>query len=202
MKRDKIFISQISLISVLIILISGCDFLTTREAEKPNKNPADWEQPTTPQILIYNFKTAISTKSSANYLMCFIDSNLTQKSYKYNPTFESYLKYPSIFNSWNLFSEKIYFDNFKSKFTENLPVSFSLLNESFSTTQNDSVTYSAKYKILIEHNLINFPKEFSGSLEFTLYRNIGGLWAIGIWSDYFTDENAASWSQLKGSLSY
>lgn len=187
---------------LFLFILSGCNLLTPREAEKPIKSTSNWEQPTTPQILINNFKEAIINKSTGNYLLCFIDSNLIKKSYKYNPTYESYIKYPTIFNDWNLLSEKIYFDNLRTKFLESEKLTFSLTNEKYSTILSDSIVYSAGYNLVINHNLSGFPTEYRGNIELVLFRNIGGLWAIGIWSDYLTDEKYATWSQLKGSLSY
>lgn len=192
---------RIIIVITLIFLLNGCDIFSTRVPENPVQTRDTWIPATTVDIFIQNFKNALNERSTENYLKCFVDSVITGKSYEFIPTIESFASYSNIFSNWRVQSEKIYFENLKSKLRGDGSVTLSIFNEDRGTIQGDSVSYSGDYLLIIDHTIETLPKEFSGHLQFTLYRNIKGEWSIVRWKD-FKRADALTWSDLKGRFSY
>ncbi|MEJ5305467.1 MAG: hypothetical protein WHV63_05945 [Ignavibacteria bacterium] len=186
---------------LLIFVINGCDIFRTREPENPVQTRNTWIPATTIEILLDNLKSALSERSTENYLRCFVDSSLTGKSFEFLPTAESYANYSVIFSNWKLQNERVYFENMKSKLRDAGGITLSLFNEERGTIQSDSVSFLADYLLIVDHSIENLPKEFKGHLQFTLYRDVKGEWSILRWKDNKKDENL-TWSDLKGRFSY
>jgi hypothetical protein len=186
---------------VLTIIVSGCDLFETRAPEDPKTPRTNWIPATSPRILISNFKNAFSDKSTENYLNCFVDSGLTGKTFSFIPTSEGLILFPTLFSHWTLSNERAYFENIKSKLKENSSFSLSCFNENEGTIQADSMIYSANYLLFVEHGVAGIAKEYHGHLQFTLFRNTRGEWAISFWRDSKRNEYP-TWSELKGRFSY
>jgi len=186
---------------ILIFAIAGCDIFKTREPENPVQSRNTWIPATTIEVLIDNLKNALSDKSTENYLRCFVDSSITGKTFEFIPSSESFANYSVIFMNWRLQSERIYFENVKSKLRDGGGITLSLFNEERGTIQGDSVNYSADYLLIVDHTVENLPKEFQGHLQFTLYRDVRGEWSILRWKDIKKTESL-TWSDLKGRFSY
>ncbi len=191
--------------SLLIIFIGmllvGCDIFKTRTPEEPIQSKNIWIPATTVDILLENLKNSLSDKSTENYLRCLIDPGLTGRNFNFIPATESYTSYPEIFNNWSLQNERAYFENLKSKIQHADGVILSIFNEDRGSIQGDSILFSGDYLLIVNHSIDNFPKEFQGHLQFTLFRNLKGEWAIMSWKDS-KKSNYSTWSDLKGRFSY
>lgn len=189
---------------VLILLIFsfiGCDIFKTRTPENPVQVRTKWTPTTTVDILIDNLKSSLNEKSTENYLRCLIDSITTNRNFVFIPASESYAIYPNLFMNWGVLNERIYFENVKSRLKENSGMTLSLYNEERGTVQGDSLIYAADYQLLVDHSLEDMPKKFEGHLQFTLFRDFKGEWAIITWKDMKKNESK-TWSDLKGRFSY
>lgn len=186
---------------MLMMIQAGCDLFETRSPESPNTPRTNWIPATSPGILITNFKNSFSDKSTENYLNCFVDSVLTGRAFSFIPTSEGITLFPTLFTNWTLFSERSYFENIKSKLRDNSSFSLSCFNEEEGTIHGDSMTYSADYLLFVEHGIAEIAKEYHGHLQFTLFRNMRGEWAVSFWRDSKRDEYQ-TWSELKGRFSY
>ncbi len=185
----------------LIFIIIGCDIFKTRIPENPVQSRDTWIPATTVDILIENLKSSLSERSTENYLKCLVDSTITGKNFSFIPATESYAVYSTLFSNWNIQSEKIYFENLKSKLKEGNTLTLSVFNEERGSIQGDSLNYSADYLLIAEHSIESLPKEFRGHLQFTILRNVKGEWSILSWKDNKKDQYL-TWSDLKGRFSY
>ena len=157
------FIFEHKMIFIAVILsniFTSCDLFTTREPENPVQSRTIWVPPTTADILISNLKNSLNEKSTENYLKCFVDSVISGKSFVFIPSTESFSIYPNLFINWRIKNEKNYFENLKSKLHESTGITLSLFNETKGTIISDSMTYSADYILIANHNLEGFPEEF------------------------------------------
>ena len=186
---------------ILIFVVSSCDVFRTREPENPIQTRNTWIPATTVEILVDNLKSALSERSTENYLKCFVDSSLTGKSFEFIPSVESFANYSTIYSNWRLQNERIYFENLKSKLRDGGGITLSLFNEERGTIQGDSVNYYADYLLIVNHSIENLNREFQGHLQFTLFRSVKGEWSISRWKDIKRNENL-TWSDLKGRFSY
>lgn len=186
---------------ILSVLFLGCGLFTTREPENPVQSRDTWIPATTVDLLLENLKSALSEKSTDNYLRCLVDSTLTGKKFTFIPATESFAVYSNVFMNWNLLSEKIYLENLKSKLRDGSIITLSFFNDSRGTIQSDSLTYTSDYLLIVDHTVEGFPREFEGHLQFTLLRNLKGEWSILTWKDSRRTQNL-TWSDLKGRFSY
>lgn len=188
-------------IVIFVVCFASCDLFTTRDPENPVQSRTSWVPATTSDILISNLKSALLEKSTENYLKCFVDSAISGKSFVFVPSIESFSIYQNIFLNWSLRNEKNYFDNIKSKLLDNAGITLSFFNEVKGTIISDSMSFSADYILIANHNVDGFPKEFHGIAQFTLYRNLRGEWSILSWKDAKKNEHL-TWSDLKGRFAY
>ncbi len=185
---------KIILILLLIISISGCDILSTRDPEKPELARTNLLPATTPQILFNNLIESLSQKITENYLACFADSSLSFSTYKFYPAPGAITKY-SVLSEWVKDSERRYFNNLKTAILESQPITLTLLNEN-SNMQGDSAVYQFDYFITLQ--LKNNDQEiYKGNAQFKIQIDRNNTWVITEWTD-ISIQGYASWSELKG----
>ncbi len=189
-------------IIILSLLLAGCDIFRTGNPESPDTGKSTYVPPTSPSILIDNFKSAIQEKNLENYISCLADSSLGRgnRAFEFVPSAEAKARYFSIFYSWNLLAEQKSFTAILANMDEGSSPLLVLANSKFEAVSPDSTIYTAEYSLTLEHAIANFPKHFIGNLQFTLHPNQSGLWSITRWvdlSDQKSDTTSASWSILK-----
>lgn len=185
---------------ILILFLYSCEIFVTREPETPDTGASSFVPPTSPEIVVFNLQNSILEKNAENYIACFTDSvPYLKKSFVFIPASEANTKYPNLFYSWNLNSERQYFISLISTIPNEISPQVNFLNGSFDLLSTDSALYVSNYNINANHSSQNVPKIFSGKLVFTLFPNDNGIWAIGSWND-FSNENDSidfTWSNLK-----
>ena len=180
----------------IILLISSCDLLTTRKAEKPDKGRSSFIAATTIEQLFENLKNSFREKIERNYESCFVDSSFLSKRYKFYPVTKATVKF-NILNAWNLEAEKQYFTNLIAYTPKDKSIILNLYNEN-STRQGDSAIYNYDYTILLPHNKNEVENyEYRGSAQFKINLDANNHWVITEWIDIGTN-NYPSWSELKG----
>jgi hypothetical protein len=163
-----------------------------RDAEEPTEDISNFQPPTTPDIVIENLTNSILERNSLNYSQCFGGNNL---GYTFVPAAEVQANYPSVFNWWDISSEKSYFDNLIIQTDRYLPSSVTLTNIIRQPT-TDSVLYQASYNLNFQHSVTDIPKTAIGNLQFSIKRDKNNNWYIIRWTD-FKIQNQFSWSDLK-----
>ncbi len=173
----------------------GCDILQTRNAESPNQPRSNYQQAVTPQILISNLVNSLNEKDVQNYISTFVDSSFTDKKFYFSPSSGALSQYPFLINDWSIKDEEQYFNNLKTKVSDNTPITLSLTNEQYSPF-GDSLIYTATYSLNVPNDQSE-PKDYQGDLRFTMIRDNRAVWVIYFWQD--TKSTALpSWSELKG----
>ena len=183
-------------IALTVLVVSGCDILTTRKAEKPDSGRSSFIAATTIEQLFKNFTESFREKIVRNYESCFVDSSFLSKRYKFYPDAKAATKY-SILNEWTLESEKQYFSNLITNTSKDKSVIVNLFNEN-SSRQGDSALYNYDYTILLPHsNTETLTHEYRGSAQFKVNLDANNHWVITEWIDLSTND-FPSWSELKG----
>lgn len=192
--NKKILIFEI--IILIILLVSGCDILTTRKAEKPDSGRSTFIAATTIEQLFKNFTESFREKIVRNYESCFVDSSFLSKKYKFYPEAKAATKY-TVLNEWNLEGEKQYFSNMITNVAKDKSIIVNLFNEN-SSRQGDSALYNYDYTILLPNtNTETLEYEYRGSAQFKVNLDANNHWVITEWIDLSTND-FPSWSELKG----
>ena len=180
----------------LIIGISSCDLLTTRNPEQPDALASNNIPATSPDILFNNLKSSLEEKIVENYMQCFVDQSFLQKEFRF---ISSTTQYP-ILNSWNLDLEKQNFVNLKTRSKTGNSIVL-VLSNAVSTQFGDSAIYQIDYNLSLSANDQNLNGVYKGRGEFKIFldKKNPPQWVIVEWRD-FAIENALSWSDLKGRL--
>ncbi len=182
------------------LLIASCDLFNTRTAETPNQPRTNFQQAITPDLLIENLVNSLHDKSVENYLSCLSDSSFTNKGFVFSPSSGALSQFPSLAGNWTEKNEEQYFNNLKVKVPDNLPVTLTLTNESYSP-QGDSVIYTASYFLSVPTQDPNLPQSYQGDLRFNIVRDSRAIWSIYYWQDS-KNSQLPSWSELKGRMNY
>lgn len=177
--------------------MSGCDLFSTRPPEDPYQQSSSFIQPTTPDIVITNFKNSISEYNVDNYVKCFIDSSFSDKNFEFVPAAEAGID-RSIFIGWNRESERQYLRNLGKPPFGNAGLALS--NKRIISITSDSVIYYYDYFLYFPHNHPNITKNFSGNLQFYLSVDRKLEWGIYKWFDFKAD-TLNTWSYLKALFS-
>ncbi len=186
------------LILIIMMLLSGCDLLTTRTPEKPVSPRTNFIPATTPPILFSNLKFSLEEKVLENYLSCFVDTAFLKKKFVFTPSSGSVSQYSSLIN-WNLEAERQFFNNLVAIIKKGYPITLKLTNELSTPLGSDSAVYHYDYDLTIPTEDKTIPNEYIGSAQFKIYNDSRNQWVIAEWQD-IKKENNPSWSELKGRL--
>ena len=180
---------------LILMFLSGCDLLSTRDPEEPNTPRSDYLPAISPDILFSNMQNAFEEKIIENYMASFVDPAFISIPFIFIPSAGATAVFPNL-SDWNINAERQYFNNLITATIPNLPITLSLENE-IKNTFGDSAVYQFDYEISIPVNDESIPKEYKGSLIFNIYLDVQNQWVISRWQDIKSSENP-SWSELKG----
>ncbi len=202
--NKRIFTNMIVVLITTFFLVS-CDMFSTREPELPSSGKSTFIPATEPNIVIENFKNALLEKNTDNYVSCFADTTSKSKtSFSYVASGAGLAAFPSTFDYWGIDSERRYFNSLIGNIHSDLSILLVLSSTKLDFVSPDSTLFIADYQLQTPHNITDLPKEFRGSLQFTLSKQSNGLWTINRWIDNnpkLTDTVTYSWSILKARLS-
>lgn len=180
-----------------LLVLAGCDLLSTRDSEEPITARADFIPASTPDILFNNLISSFREKVVENYLACFVDESFLNKPYSFKPSAGASSKFQSLLN-WDIESERQYFNNLKAVSETGVPISLELTNEN-SSLQIDSAVYQFDYIITLSSSDASVQGIYQGSLQFIINLDSRNQWVITRWEDIEINEQP-SWSELKGRL--
>lgn len=192
----------IILLITIISLLAGCDMFSTRTPEEPDKGKSSFIPPTSAQIVVSNFISAIEEKNADNYILCLADTSQSDKfSFYFKPTADAFSIYSSIYANWNLFSERNYFNKLISIVPPEKKPQLVLTNSRFEVLLPDSAVFVADYELDVDHELNTVDKKFKGTLQFSIFPRTNGWWSIKSWYDLKSNgDSIQSWSFLKAQL--
>lgn len=183
-------------IFIISLLLTSCDILTTRVPEEPKRPSSNFIPATQPERLFQNLKSSIEESISENYMACFLDTLYIKKNFSFIPAIGVETQYAS-FASWNLMSEKKYFDELKNKLGNNSSIQFNYSITQESLSGGDSATFVIDYEIPINSSNSSIAGEYKGSAYFVIFLDSRKQWVIVEWRD-IKRENFLCWSDLKG----
>ncbi|MBL7998793.1 MAG: hypothetical protein JNL32_09170 [Candidatus Kapabacteria bacterium] len=193
--------TSIIAVALLSFVLSGCNLFSTRTPEPPAGNTTSFLQPTSELIVLQNFQSSISDKSTENFLLCLSDTAQSAKQqFKFEPSAEAGARYADLFARWVLQNERQAFFSMISKLTSGTKPSLELNNGRFDIRVPDSAVYVADYRLSIPHTVSTIPTLATGTLRLTIVPNQFNQWSIQRWVDQRTtaaDSTTASWSTLK-----
>ena len=178
-----------------LFLFNGCDILSTRDSEEPITSRANFIPSSTPDILFNNLINSFKEKVVENYLACFVDDSFLEKQYSFKPSAGAVSKFQNLL-SWDLESERQYFNNMISASEQGVPINLELMN-AIGTPQLDSAVYQFDYTITFASVDASVEGIYQGSVQFIINIDSRNQWVITSWEDIEKNEQP-SWSELKG----
>ncbi|MBU0559585.1 MAG: hypothetical protein KKG93_08425 [Bacteroidetes bacterium] len=179
----------------IVIILYGCDLLTTRDPEKPESPRSTFVSATTPELLFNNLKDSFKEKIVENYMACFVDEALSDKKFSFVPSAGSSAQY-TILNDWSLSSERQYFLNLRSQVSAKVPIVLDLQNM-IANIQSDSAVYQFDYLLSVYIN--SEVRSYQGNVQFNIILDSRNFWVVRGWED-IKKQNFSSWSELKGAF--
>ncbi len=179
------------------VLLAGCGLFDTREPENPISSGSNFEQPTTPSVVLRNLENAIGYASAADYRRCFSDSSKGLPTYTFIPSAQGLAAAPTKLRNWGIDQEEEYARNVFSELAQGSAPSLVLTpSEVTNVPIGDSVQYIGTYTVRFPHTREGAEREAQGTLEFTMKLSRQNEWYIVRWRD-ITLENMTSWSLIK-----
>lgn len=192
--KHNIYFRNFFLLSLAILC--GCGLFDTRSPENPITVRSTYEPPTTPEAVLRNLSSSIFEKNSSNYQKC-----LSPIQFSYVPDSKSQSLYGTIFQNWNVNSEKFYFENLISQTNPDASSNLFLSNAVTNLITPDSALYTADYIVVFQHNKANVPKSSVGNMRLSLKADENSYFYIIKWEDFREDDNDFTWSELKANFS-
>jgi len=179
-----------------VIIFKSCGL---REVESPVDPRSNFVPPTSPDLVITNFQSAIIERNINNYLACFVDTNFSQRKFIFTADAASQGQYP-IFRYWNLNNERYYYTSLTS-LTSAQSISNLLFSNISFIPSSDTAILDADYVVRFEHSKQNVPKVYQGKLRFVMGQDSRNLWSVHSWTDFKLNESDTTWSVLKANFS-
>jgi hypothetical protein len=155
-----------------------------------------YEPPTTPEAVLRNLTSSIQEKNSSNY-----QKSLSAEQYVYVPDSKSQAQWGTIFQDWDINSEKFYYENLISQTNAEASSNLFLSNAITNQITPDSAVYTADYIIVFQHNKTNVPKSSVGNMKLSLKADENNFFYILKWEDFRRNDSDFTWSELKANFS-
>jgi hypothetical protein len=188
---------RIILFVATVVLLTSCDLFDPRSPEDPSFSRSSFRPATSWDIVIDNFIGTISERNTQNYIQCFVDPALSDRTFEFLPTQDALRLFAGVFDEWDLRDERSYFENMLSRVPSQAALRLELTTTVLESFQSDSAVYRATYLLTVDHNDEGFPNNaFTGTMRLSLATDRNNTWSIYRWAD-FKFEDSPSWSDLK-----
>lgn len=186
---------------VLSVLVLAC--CTTRTPEEPTGNRGTYEPPTSPQIVIENFRNAVIEKNTQNFMLCLADPSRSRVPYVFEPSAEAGARFQAIFQSWSITKEQQAFLSIIARLPTDVGLGLEFTNANVAFSSPDSLVWVGDYRLSTKLDLAGVPNVLTGTMVFSIRPETSGLWSITRWSDARRtgDTLESTWSILKAQLS-
>lgn len=185
---------------VCVVLIARC---TTRTPEEPTGNRGTYEPPTSPQIVIENFRNAVIEKNTQNFMLCLADPSRSRAPYVFEPSAEAGARFQAIFQSWSITKEQQAFLSIIARLPTDVALGLEFTNSTVAFSSPDSLVWVGDYRLATKLDLAGIPNVLTGTMVLSIRPETSGLWSITRWSDARRtgDTLESTWSILKAQLS-
>ncbi|WP_400191184.1 hypothetical protein [Hymenobacter sp. B81] len=171
-----------------LALLPGCFDL--REPA-PAGAPSEWAQPTSPDLLITNFVTAVQRLNPGNYERCFAP----QFRFYPDPAAAGSAN-AALFANWGVREELDYFNSLRRRTPATSPNQLLLSARRDQLFSADSAEVSAQYQLTLAQQDTAFRyRVLEGNLRLLLRRR-NNEWQIAAWRDVATSPRPV-WTQAK-----
>jgi len=188
-------------ISLMGLLMGGCDLFETREAEIPVGSANIWNPPANPREVLDNISLAFSLHDGLLYMKSFAQTGYSDSAFMFHPDWSSASYDSTIFADWGYSAEQSFILTLFSQDFIPLDSTASIQFIAESEPPGEILPiYRENYTIIIQHTQSNLPKEFSGRADIKFDRNHNSDWVIIAWTDEQTG-NDPSLTELKSTLS-
>jgi len=177
-------------------LLAGCGLFETRDPEPPTSGSSTFIPPTSPDIVIENLESAVSEKSTENFIRCLVDTLNSDRRYEFIPTAAAAGRYMATFSDWKLQSERAWFAAMKAFAAEDAPSQLTLTG-TFAVIAADSAIYEGMYDCTFRHGVSGIAESVHGTLQFILHTDRNSIWSVTRWTD-IPSQGHTSWSEWKG----
>ncbi len=184
----------------LVCVICGC---ATRTPEEPTGNRGTYEPPTSPQIVIENFRYAVIEKNMQNFMLCLADPSRSRVPFIFEPSAEAGARFQAIFQSWSLDKERQAFLSVIARLPTDVTLGLEFSNGSVAFSSPDSLVWVGDYRLSTKLDLAGVPNVLTGTMVLSIRPEVSGLWSITRWRDARRtgDTLESTWSVLKAQLS-
>jgi hypothetical protein len=183
---------------VVSLALQSCDLFQTREPEPPTQSNSGFKQPVTSDIVLENLRVSVADANADNYVRCFSDTSVSTRGFTFNASSEVLASFGSLFNTWSIAEEQVYFRNLG--LPQNAAPSLSFSNERQLITSSDSVIYSMDYLLFYPHRRSGIPLSVQGRMQLHIGTDRQGRWSIYRWQD-FKSTTDSTWSYWKAIFS-
>lgn len=196
----NLLVALFALFALSPFLLSSC---STRTPEDPLGSRGTFVPPTSPSIVIENFRAAVSEKNTENYMLCLSDASTRSRyPFVFEPSAEARARYQSLFDSWSLQKERQSFVSMISRLSTDERPTLTFINSNFSFSSPDSSIFVTDYELVVDHGITSIPTTLVGTMVLAITPEPSGQWSISRWTDAKrpTDTVEATWSLLKAQL--
>jgi len=187
-------------LTIAMLVVSSC---ATRTPEEPTGNRGTYEPPTSPQIVIENFRNAVIEKNTQNFMLCLADPTRSRATYVFEPSAEVGARFQAIFQSWSLNRERQAFLSLIARLPTDVSLGLEFTNGSVAFSSPDSLVWVGEYRLSTKLDLAGVPNVLTGTMVLSIQPEASGLWSIARWGDAkrTADTLESTWSILKAQLS-
>ena len=187
-------------VTIAVLVVSSC---ATRTPEEPTGNRGTYEPPTSPQIVIENFRNAVIEKNTQNFMLCLADPTRSRATYVFEPSAEVGARFQAIFQSWSLNRERQAFISLIARLPTDVSLGLEFTNGSVAFSSPDSLVWVGEYRLSTKLDLAGVPNVLTGTMVLSIQPEASGLWSIARWGDAkrTADTLESTWSILKAQLS-
>ncbi|MEN9795715.1 MAG: hypothetical protein RLZZ150_692 [Bacteroidota bacterium] len=187
-------------VTIAMLVVSSC---ATRTPEEPTGNRGTYEPPTSPQIVIENFRNAVIEKNTQNFMLCLADPTRSRATYVFEPSAEVGARFQAIFQSWSLNRERQAFISLIARLPTDVSLGLEFTNGSVAFSSPDSLVWVGEYRLSTKLDLAGVPNVLTGTMVLSIQPEASGLWSIARWGDAkrAADTLESTWSILKAQLS-
>lgn len=191
-----------TLSAILILtafLAQSCGLFEPRDPESPDSGGSNNAPPTSPEVVVENFKSAIAEKNIDNYAFCFSAEEEPGAAFEFVPSPLAQTSYASIFDDWDYAAERAAFNRIVSEIAETDAPRLNLSGAKFELIRADSALYLSEYELSVVSKIDMRERKYAGKFYMTIKRLESGFWHIQSWTDDDAQSDSAkpSWSFLK-----
>ncbi|MCS6988902.1 MAG: hypothetical protein NZM06_05225 [Chloroherpetonaceae bacterium] len=190
---------------VCALVLSSCDLFSPREPESPTSGGGRflWQTPTQPEILFVNLSNAFASLNPIDYTRSFSPApttdNLSGVNFVFTPAPETAAQAAALFASWDIFSERRFFENFRNQVAPRTTPRFVVtVTERLIVSQRQQ-QLAIVYRLDAAYSNPNLQPVCEGQSQLVIKQSEQGFWYVESWRD-FRRENPFTLSELKRAL--